>query len=464
MATTRSKPAADVRRRTQIPTDEQGTSLTGWNPGQPDQWLEHVPEMRWPENIHVFARMATDPQCASVLLACLTPLFDAKWALDPAGCDPAVAEFVSKQLTIPLLGQPPVLRAARGAVKWTEHMRTAVWSAAKFGHGVFEQVYQPVMGPNSELLLGLRKLGHRPAATIHEWDHAPDGGLRSVTQHVAERQIGQVVLDINRLVLYSLDRETGDWTGKSLLRNAFKPWFLKDQLLRIAQIGVERGGVGVPVVKYPGTSETDLQKALTIATSVRAGDDAGVALGKDWDLILAGVQGKTIDPLPLINYHDQQIAKSVLAMFLDLGHDSGARSLGDTFTQVFTSVVNSLRAWIEETATEHVVRDLVEINYGPDTPWPLIRAPRIEAEQTVTPSLVGELITAGALTWTPDLEAQLRQMLRLPQADVAELQAAHDRNIAATKPAPPIPGATLSEASGKSLADLAARIESLRAH
>jgi hypothetical protein len=424
------------RRRTDpsASTTEKGQALTQWLAGYPDQWAEHVPELQWPMSVTTYARMATDPQIAGVLLAISEPLLDAEWALHPEGADQDIVDFVSRQLTVPVLGGEDIVRPARNAVHWHEHLETVLTEALVQGHAVFEQVYDPIPDPTVGVRLALRKLGHRPAPTIDAWNHALDGGLDSITQTVqnpgGQYAAMKVELGIDRLVVYSRKRRTGDWTGQSLLRAAWKPWFLKDQVLRIGMIGLERSGVGVPIVKYPGAGGgPNEDTALEIASNIRAGEDAGVAIGQDWEVTLQGIEGGTVDPLPYIAYFDQQIAKSVLAMFLDLGHDAGARSLGDTFTSLLMLFVNGLRRWIETTATEHVVRDLVELNFGPDALYPLIRAPRLEVAQAVTPQLVAELVKAGVLSWTPALEAQVRSQLRLTAEDEATLIDAHDRAV-----------------------------------
>lgn len=474
-------PKAEVRVRNDrgIPLTENGQALSRWISGYPDQWSEHVPELQWPASVRTYERMSTDAQVAGVLRAIIGPVLGASWALDPQGAPPEIVEFVSKALTIPTLGQAPVLRPPRGALRFNEILETALTEALKQGHSIWEQVYEPTIEPTtSNLLLRLKTLGHRPANTIHRWDIALDGGLAGVTQFhqftdkTKSNTTTEVYLGIERLVVWCFGRKTGDWTGTSILRAAWKPWFLKDQALRIGMIGLERAGVGVPVVRYPGDSDSDRQRALDIASAVRAGEDAGVALGTDWELTLQGIEGGTVDARPWIDYFDQQIAKSMLAMFMDLGHDAGARSLGDTFTGHFVLFLNHIREWVETVVTEFVIRDLVEINFGPGALYPLVRAPRLEAEQSVTPQLIGELLTAGVLSWTPELEVQVRQMLRLTPQDEATLVAAHDKAVSAaarvtvTSPSGKGKQAKLSEGQqplfGTDLDSLQKRLDSLR--
>ena len=66
------------------------------------------------------------------------------------------------------------------------------------------------------------------------------------------------------------------------------------------------------------------------------------------------------------------IARSMLANVLNLGQARGTGSwaLGTTLNDVLSLEIESIAENVRDTATRHIIEDLVEANYGPDEPAP----------------------------------------------------------------------------------------------
>jgi hypothetical protein len=109
-----------------------------------------------------------------------------------------------------------------------------------------------------------------------------------------------------------------------------------------------------------------------MARAWRSGETAGTAIPNGADLILRGVEGALPEAEPAIRYHDEAIARGVLAHFLNLGTQTGSWALGSTFADFFTLSLQTVAQQIADTATCHVVEDLVDANWGPDEPAPKI--------------------------------------------------------------------------------------------
>jgi hypothetical protein len=170
--------------------------------------------------------------------------------------------------------------------------------------------------------------------------------------------------------------------------------------------------MGLPVVKYDQSHTRE--EALEVARNARAGAYAGVALPEGMSLELLGVTGTTKDELPLVEYHDRQMTRQALAMFLDLGHDRGAQNLGETFVDYFKLSLSATTGMVGLTTTEHVIRDLVEQNWGPDEPYPALTCPPISSE--LTAAAIKQLVDAGIITPDDDLEDDMRRRHGLPKA------------------------------------------------
>ena len=190
--------------------------------------------------------------------------------------------------------------------------------------------------------------------------------------------------------------------------------------MRVNAQTIERNGMGVPLYKgYEGEGDDDpgFKRGLAIATSWRSGEAAGAAIDNGASLTLEGVSGSLPDALPAIRYHDEQIARAVLAHFLNLGTQTGSWALGTTFADFFTLSLQSIAEYVADVATAHIVEDIVDANWGPDEQAPMIGFEEIGSRQLVTAQALQALISAGAITMDPQLEAALRETYGLPPRD-----------------------------------------------
>lgn len=418
----------------------QTGGLVGWG-GLATESHETNPDLVWPLSNDVFDRMRReDPQVMSVLGAVTLPIQETDWQLDPTGVRDEVAQLVSDDLGLPLKGRPRVapLRT-KGRFSWDEFLRLALLELV-FGHSVFEQVYSLDAFGRAHL----RKLAWRPPRTIAKFKVESDGGLAAIVQHGHGKPVradalargrntgmGGVTIPVDRLVVFVHQREGGNWVGVSLLRAAYKMWLLKDRTLRVQALAAERNGLGLPsYTSAPppddGTFEEkkawldeEIARGLEIAKGARAGDAAGISKPHGAEFRFEGVTGKVPDLDKQIRYYDEQIARAVLANFLNLGGDNstGSYALGDTFANFFINSLNALARHVATTIQQHVIEDLVDANWGPEEPAPRLVPPKIGAEHPATAEAIRALLDSGAIRWDPALEAHLRELYGLPVRD-----------------------------------------------
>lgn len=211
-------------------------------------------------------------------------------------------------------------------------------------------------------------------------------------------------------------------THNSILRTAYKNWLIRDVLMKVDAQSVERNGMGIPTFAYDPATPGAREEAERIVEEVRAGECAGVVYpvsetGASDAFRLVGVSGNVVDAVPRMKYHDQQISRSALAMVLDLGHDAGARSLGETFQSLFTNALQAIAEDVAAVATEHIIRDLVEINYGADEPYPVLTPGRLRDNEEITLDALASLAGAGIITPDSGLEEHVRKRTGLPESD-----------------------------------------------
>ena len=411
-------------------TGYQRESLPGWG-ALADDSGETNPALVWPKSVDVFDKMRReDSQVGSVLRAVTFPIRRTTWMIDPAGARDEVVDLIADSFGLPVKGRErkaPV--RTRDRFDFDEHLRLALLELV-FGHSVFEQVYRV----DDDGMVRLRKLAWRPPRTISKWDVAADGGLVAIEQWGTAGRTVRIPVD--KLVVYVNEREGANWVGTSLLRQAYKNWLLKDRTLRAQAVGVERNSLGIPVYKgaaipegfSPAEAEvwveTQKKDGLALAKATRSGQDAGAAIPAGAEFSLMGVTGNRADTDKPIRYHDEQIARAVLAHFLNLGSETGSWALGSTFAEFFVGSLNAVALHLANTAQAHVVEALVDVNIGPAEPAPRLVPATIGEEQPATAEAIKSLVDCGALRTDRALEEYLRQRYKLPPKDDAVARAA----------------------------------------
>ncbi|RZU61749.1 phage portal protein family protein [Zhihengliuella halotolerans] len=406
------------------PTTETGYAeeSTWWGLAE----TEETPELQWPRNVQVYDRMRRqDAQVISVLRAVMLPIRRTTWRIDANGARPEVAARVAEDLGLPLVGsdEPYRPRRSRDRFSWPDHLRLALLMLP-FGHSFFEQVYRIDDTGHARL----RKLAWRPQRTLSRIDVASDGGLLAIEQHgITGKTTPRIGVD--RLVAYVNEREGGNWLGQSLLRPAYKYWILKDRMLRVQAQAVDRNGLGVPVytaseppegldpTKREKREQDEMDAGLKIAQGFRSGNSAGAAIPNGAKLALLGVEGTLPDASKPISYYDEQIARAVLAHFLNLGSETGSWALGSTFADFFTLSLQTVALQVADVATQHIVEDLVDLNWGVDEPAPKIVFDEIGSRHPATAEAIRALVECGALTVDDKLEEHVRATYGLPDAD-----------------------------------------------
>ena len=403
-------------------TGSPGGMVAGEKKGQYiAESIETNGELAFPNSVAVYDRVRTDAQVESVLNALSLPILSANWDLKTEGVDETVVQLVRTELGLPEPGKAMQGRQRRQGISWFEHLEEVLnmlWA----GFMCFEQVYEiaPARPDQEDIglseIIHLRKLAPRHPRTITEIQVEADGGLKGIMQTGLDDK--PKFIPAENLVMYVHRKEGADWTGRSVLRSAYRPYFLKDLFVRLDAQAAERGSMGIPVVYYG--ENADPEDAKIIATNLRAGESAGIwAEEGKFRVEILGIKGTVVDLTPRINYHDQQIAKSALAMFLDLGHDSGARSLGETHLKIFIRYVQRFADKIAETVTEHIIRDLVELNFEQGTPYPVLTPGNLASNEGITTEALAQLVNAGIIVPDDVLEEHLRSSHALPKADAA---------------------------------------------
>lgn len=359
---------------TKPPTSELGNEVglkgtAGWGAwsGADDGGIERVAELMWPESPWTYRRMLNDAQINSLVLGALLPIMSYRFYLDPNNADPATLDRISADYNLPI-GTTGDFYQRRGQRRFSfgKHLEDAL-RAIYYGHSFFEQVGEV----DAELVWHLRKLGYRGPLTIGEIRTDDDGGLKYIKQNTGPES---PELSVNRLVAYVWDREGANWTGRSMLRPMYRNHIVKDRILRVGAINIERAG-GVPYIEaQEGATSEELKALHALAKNFRVGEAAGAALPHGAQLKFARASGAD-GAVEYIKLQNEEMARSMLQMFQVLGQTtSGSRSLGSSFIDYFALAQQTIADWFCDIFNEHVIEDDVEWNEGPTAEYaPLLK-------------------------------------------------------------------------------------------
>lgn len=460
------------RAQTAAPVSElgyvaSGTIVDGWTIWDP---FERTPELQWPQSISVFARMgAEDSRVTSLLEAISLPIRSTAWRIRQENASDDATQFVSRNLNVPIDGQDEVENAgrSRGRFTWQRHLEFVASPTLQFGHSVFEQNYRPRhLSPDGRFWL--RKLAPRPQWTILRFNVAIDGGLVSIEQIAPPQMlyagaptnpIYPSAIPVNRLVVYTRNMRPGMWNGTSILRSAYKHWLLKDKLLRIEAATAERNGMGVPVGTASRSDDPkETRDMANLARGFRGGINAGVGLSAGQTLELLGVSGNLPDIRRAIEGHDQAIALSGLAHFLNLTGKGGSYALASVLQDPFVQAVQAYGETLRDVGNAHIIEDLIDINFGIDEGAPKLVFDPIGSQQDLTAAAINLLFQAGIFDDDPMVARAVRQRFGLPSRD--ESQATDEDNEVDSRNTsnPAAPARTKSSGGGRrNDADTAAR-------
>jgi hypothetical protein len=388
------------------------TGVVPWaNLGYIDQ-QEHVPDLIWPNSTRTYNIMRRDAQVHGLYQGCTLPIRRYRYVVDPNGTPATVYKKLAADMNLPIKGQDDAPRGrSRGRFQWGNFLRHALLGTI-YGHMFFEIVGQYQSGDS---LWHLTKLEERMPHTLTEIDVNGDGSLKHIKQAVG---LQAPVIEADRLVPFVWEREGGNWLGNSMIRQMYKLWLVKDRVIRINAMSLERNGVGVPIIKAPPNATRGQMIALNqMAQAFKAGESSGGSIPNGAELTLEGVRGNIPDALKTWQQCNEEMSRSLLMMFMELGQGVtrvGSRSLGSEFIDYFQLAQENIAIWICETIAEELIEKWMWWNYGEKYETsPLIDFERNEEPDLAVDDLV-MLIKSGAIHMDPELEELLRDRYMFP--------------------------------------------------
>lgn len=391
----------------------------------PYVYEEFLPELRWPHAGKIYQEMSdNDPVIGAILYLAEMLIRGTSWDVEPASQskeDLEAAEFLKSCMH-------------DMDMSWANTI-SEILSMLQYGFSFHEEVYKIRRGPEernpkykskySDGKIGWRRLPIRAQTSLHEWDFNDEGDVEAFIQcSEPDFVIRRIPMSKGLLFRTRISRDNPE--GRSLLRNAYRPWFFKKHFEEVEGIGIERDLAGFPVLTAPDNidlwNEEDPKmvalrsSAEELVASVRRDSEEGVLLPHGWTLeLLSSGSGRQINIGETIERYDNRIAITMLSDIILIGNSrTGSFALADTKQSMLAAALQAQLQNIADVFNSKAVPDLFMLNDFVG----LSALPKIVPGQIQTPSLkeLALVLRSMGLNIAGDMELQnyLRHILGMP--------------------------------------------------
>jgi broad specificity phosphatase PhoE len=335
---------------------------------------EFVPELVGRQGARTYREMADNsPIVGSMLYAIKATMLKVQWRVIPpseGGDAQEKADFVDSMMR-------------DMSHTWEEHVDETL-SMLTYGYAPHEIVYKRRLGRNpgkdprrpgrslprsdyDDGLISWRRIPLRGQETILKWFFDENGTVTGVTQ---QPWTGPIVdLPIEKMLLFRPSVHKGNPEGRSLLRNAWRPYHFTKRLEEQEAIMFERMN-GVPVVRVPNTlieqakagnadAVAMLNSYKQMATNLRINEQMGILLSSQpyigdtgqpsqvyqYDIQLLTPEARRTGAVAddVLTRYATQMLQTVMADFLALGHGArGTQALAINKTDMFLQAIEGL--------------------------------------------------------------------------------------------------------------------------
>lgn len=387
---------------------------------------DFLPELRWPNAGRVYQQMAdNDPVVGAILYLAEMLIRGAEWHVQPASAskeDQDAANFLESCMN-------------DMEVSWANTI-TEVLSMLTYGWSFHEILYKVRRGPHesnpkfhsryTDGKFGWRGFPIRSQASWEKWVFDENGELVAFQQR-PEPTYALYTIPLSKGLLFRTRVSRGNPEGRSLLRNAYRPYYFKQRFEEIEGIGIERDLAGLPVLKTPedldlwDDDDPDMVKlrnqAETLVSSIRRDSQEGIILPAGWELsLLSSSSTRTINIGEVIQRYDTRIAITMLSDLVLIGNGSktGSFAMADVKQSMLSNALQAQLYNIADVFNQSAVPQLFELNS-----WDLNELPKIVPGQINSPSLkeVAVMLRAMNLDLTADLDLNnyVRSLMSMPQ-------------------------------------------------
>lgn len=427
---------------------------------------EFLKELSSTNASRIYREMAdNDPVVGALLFAVTMLIRQVEWRVQAADDTPEAEE--AKEFVESVMNDM--------STSWSSVV-AEICSMFIYGYAPLEIVWKKRNGPEApngtgrsaydDGRIGVRALSLRAQNTIVKWMiDEEDGSIDGMYQQPYSGPM--ICIPIEKLLLFRTTEERQNPEGRSILRNAYRPWYFKKKIEELEGVGIERDLAGLPVAYIPGRLLSQgadagdrlmAERFKQLLKSVKRDNHEGLLLPSDRDKsgnllfdfkLLSAGGSRQFDTTKVVDRYNRAIATTVLADFIFLGQGStGSFALSSNKTEVFATAIGAFLNNIADTLNRHFLPRLWRLNGFDHQFMPMMVPGDLEKPDLGELStFIQQMSTAGAQMF-PDreLENHLREAAGLPLAPEDGGLETGDEDNPLTQPEQPSPGEEEPEA------------------
>jgi len=319
---------------------------------------EFLSSLQGSGGIKTFREMReNDPILGACLHAITQIIREARWDVRPAD-DSAQARKDADFLVENMMSMEQ---------SWGEFIAESL-SFLTYGFSLFEQVYE--RRPDGRIYW--RKFAPRVQQAHEKWEIDDVGDTIGFWQRPAP-DYKEFYIPINKCIHFRTEPNGANPEGRSILRNAYRPWYFKKTVEEIEGIGIERDLAGMPMLTLPegvDPNSDDAEVTAMIAaakrliTNIRRDEQDGLLLPFGWEFKLVSSEGqRQFNTVEVINRYNKEMSVTVLAQFVMLGMErTGSYALAKEQTDMFYLCLEGWTDMVATTINRQAVRKLFGLN------------------------------------------------------------------------------------------------------
>lgn len=390
---------------------------------------EFLSELRGRKGAEVFTEMSNNDETIGAILFAIEMLVrQASWNVEPGGStakDREAAEFVKSCMD-------------DMQQTWIDTI-SEILSFLTYGWSFHEIVYKRRMGRTKDNrtsskyddgLIGWMKLPIRSQETLYQWEYDDQDNLIGMTQ-MPPPDFGLITIPMSKAMLFRTRSRKDNPEGRSILRTAYRSWYFKRRIQEIEGIGIERDLAGLPVITTPegmdiwDKDDEDMNAIRAgleaMVKNIRRDSTEGLVLPFGYTFELTSTGGsRQFDTNSIIARYDTKISQTVLADFIQLGHESvGSFALSSDKTNLFSMAICAFLDIICQTFNSQGIPALIDINgdhFAGVTDYPRLTHGDIEDVDLATvATFIKDMTSIGVIIPDESLEDYVRQLGKLPK-------------------------------------------------
>lgn len=384
---------------------------------------EFLQELRFPRACKIYKEMSSnDPTVGSVLFLVNQLVKKAEWTVEPAGdkrVDKKAAAFIEE--CIDDLDKP------------FSSVISEILSMLIYGFSLHEIVYKVRTNNNSKYndkKIAWAKIAYRAQHSITGWHFDENTDELVAAEQHCYGHASPFIMPMSKCLLFRPLATDDNPEGKSMLRNAYRPWYFKKKIEEVEGVGIERDLAGLPLLIPP--EELDIwdaddpnmvrmkDMALNIVKNIRRDRQEGIVLPFGWELkLLSTGSNRQFDTNAIISRYDVKIAQTLLSDLVTLGSDKvGSYALAAVKKSLLATAIETILDSVAEEFNRKAIPQLLKFN--PEFAN-LVATPKLIHSEVETPDLneIAMLLKAmggaGMVLEDYKLQNYIREIASMPK-------------------------------------------------